>query len=248
MEGQSELSYPTKHSFIILPLLLTLILPNLNANTANIPIPITANFAKLTYKAVPIFANTLTTFNNLKSANFKASEPAAALETNAAISIAFEEANMVAKVDATSKVLPTSFSIATATLEDRRKYVAGFAESHIDWGFKYRYGGNSVETGIDCSGFTRYVLNYFDIKTGRSADAQFEAGVKIPVTSAKAGDLVFFGYKKGISHVAMVVSNDEKGLIVVHSTTSRGIVKENITESDYWKNTLKSTAVNIIGM
>ncbi len=248
MEGQSDLSYPAKHSFIILPLLLTLILPNLNANTANIPIPITANFAKLTYKAVPIFANTLTTFNNLKSANFKASESNASLETNAAVSIAFEETNMTAKVDATNTVATTSFSMAATSKEDRRKYVAGFAESHADWGFKYRYGGNSVETGIDCSGFTRYVLNYFDIKTGRSADSQFEAGIKIPVASAKAGDLVFFGCKKGISHVAMVVSNDEKGLIVVHSTTSRGIVKENITESDYWKNKLKSTAVNIMGM
>ena len=248
MEGQSELSYPAKRSYIILPLLLTLILPNLNANTANIPIPLTANFAKLTYKAVPIFANTLTTFNNLKSANFRASESNAALETNAAISIAFEEANMVAKDDATNKVKSTSFSMATATLGDRRKYVAGFAESHADWGFKYRYGGTSIETGIDCSGFTRYVLNYFDIKTGRSADSQFEEGVKIPVASAKAGDLVFFGCKKGISHVAMVVSNDEKGLIVVHSTTSRGIIKENITESNYWKNKLKNTAVNIIGM
>ncbi len=247
MEGQSELSYHTKHSFIILPLLLTLILPNLNANTVNIPIPLTANFTRLTYKAVPIFANTLTTFNNLKSANFKASESAAVFETSAAVSIAFEEANISGK-DATNTVTSSSFSVSTISQEDRRKYVAGFAESHADWGFKYRYGGNSVETGIDCSGFTRYVLNYFDIKTARSADAQFEAGVKIPVASARAGDLVFFGCKKSISHVAMVVSNDEKGLIVVHSTTSRGIVKENITESDYWKNKLKSTAVNIIGM
>ena len=247
MEGQSEYSYPTKRSFIILPLLLTLILPNLKANTTNIPIPITANFAKLTYRAVPIFANTLTTFNNLKSANFKASESTASLETNAAVSIAFEEANSIGK-DAANTVTSSSFSMATISKEDRRKYVAGFAESHADWGFKYRYGGNSIEGGIDCSGFTRYVLNYFDIKTGRSADAQFEVGIKIPVASAKAGDLVFFGCKKGISHVAMVVSNDEKGLIVVHSTTSRGIVKENITESDYWKNKLKSTAVNIMGL
>ena len=246
MEGQSELSYPTKRSFIILPLLLTLILPNLNANTDNIPIPLTANFAKLTYKAVPIFANTLTTFNSLKSANFKASESTAALETNAAVSIAFEEANIIGK-DATNTVTSSLFSTATISREERRKYVAGFAESHADWGFKYRYGGTSIENGIDCSGFTRYVLNYFDIKTGRSADAQFEVGIKIPVASAKAGDLVFFGCKKGISHVAMVVSNDEKGLVVVHSTNTKGVTQENITESKYWKPKLKDRAVNIIG-
>lgn len=250
MEGQSELSYPTKRSFIILPILLTFILPTLSASNTKIPIPLNANFTKLTYRAVPIFANTLITFNFLKSSSYVVSKTAKVLETNAAALIAYEEAKTIEKVEVANKAIASTFSIATLAKEERRKFVSGFAASHIEWGFKYRYGGTSVENGIDCSGFTRYVLNYFNIKTGRSASDQFEAGTKIPVKSAQEGDLVFFGYgKKGhISHVAMVVSNDENGLVVVHSTTSRGIVKENITESSYWKNKLKSTAVNIIGL
>ena len=75
----------------------------------------------------------------------------------------------------------------------------------------------------------------------------YNDGIPVPVESAKAGDLVFFGSKNNVSHVAMVVSNDAKGLVIVHSC-SRGIVKENITESSYWKSKLKPRAVNIIGL
>ena len=43
------------------------------------------------------------------------------------------------------------------------------------------------------------------------------------------------------------LDEEAKGLVVVHSC-SRGIVKENITESSYWKSKLKPRAVNIIGL
>ncbi len=257
MEGQSKISYPTKRLFIIFLTLLTLFFTNINAtNSTPLPIPpVTANFKNLTYKAVPIFANTLTTFNNLKTAHSAASkaiEPIAAAETSAMVLIAKEEEVPHAKNEVVNAALLSNFVSSTAVISnvskaERRKDVAYFAESHTDWGFKYRYGGTSIEKGIDCSGFTRYVLGYFDIKAARTAEEQYENGTKIPLELAKAGDLVFFGYKRSISHVAVVVSNDKNGLFVVHSTTSRGIIKENVLESDYWKSKLKNTAVNIIG-
>ena len=194
-------------------------------------------------------------FSNLKiahSATSKVIEHIAAAETSSIVITAKEEVKATTKSEAVNAALLTNFVSAPAVIssvskEERRKDVANFAESHTDWGFKYRYGGTSIEKGIDCSGFTRYVLGYFDIKASRTAVEQFENGNKIPVESAKAGDLVFFGCKRSINHVAVVVSNDKNGLFVVHSTTSRGIVKENILESDYWRSKLKSTAVNIIG-
>lgn len=131
----------------------------------------------------------------------------------------------------------------------RRQHVVWFAESHTGWGIQYSSGSSSVDDGFDCSGFVRYVLNHFDVKTSRSSNEQFKEGTHIPVALARGGDLVFFGNSKNsISHVAMVVSNDDKGLVVVHSTCSRGLVKENITQSSYWKPKLKDKAVNIIGL
>ena len=138
-------------------------------------------------------------------------------------------------------------SSSVVTVVERHQHVAWYAESHINRGIPYHSGSQSLENGFDCSGFVNYVMQYFDIKTKRSSSDMYNDGIPVPVESAKAGDLVFFGSKSNISHVAMVVSNDAKGLVIVHSC-SRGIVKENITESSYWKSKLKPRAVNVIGL
>lgn len=159
-----------------------------------------------------------------------------------------QHASMFINLVATAPTVATVRVLASeVTREERRQHVVWFAESHTDWGFRYSLGNSSLDDGFDCSGFVRYVLNYFDIKTKRSSSEQFTDGTQIPVALARSGDLVFFGSKNSISHVAMVISNDDKGLVVVHSTCSKGIVKENITESAYWKPKLKDKAVNIIG-
>ena len=143
---------------------------------------------------------------------------------------------------------PTFMTERVSPSAERRQDVVWFAESHTGWGLQYSLGSSSLDDGFDCSGFVRYVLNYFDFKASRSSTEQFKEGTQIPVALARKGDLVFFGDKKNVSHVAMVVSNDDKGLVVVHSTCSRGVIKENITESAYWKPKLKDKAVNIIGL
>jgi cell wall-associated NlpC family hydrolase len=158
---------------------------------------------------------------------------------------------------AASAVIPSLSNVATAVkytttpnepLSERRQNVAWFAASYSDWGFKYQSGSASIENGgFDCSGFVTFVLTYFDIKTKRCAAEQYNEGKQLPVEQARPGDLVFFGGKRNVSHVAMVVTNDEKGLVVVHSTNTKGVTQENITESKYWKPKLKDMAVNIIG-
>jgi cell wall-associated NlpC family hydrolase len=149
---------------------------------------------------------------------------------------------------AASTVVTERVVVSTVSSAERRQNVAWFAESQTERGFRYSRGSSSTSEGFDCSGFVRYVLTYFDIKSSRSSSDLFREGTQIPVSSARSGDLVFFGSKNNISHVAMVISNDEKGLVVVHSTNARGVVKENITESTYWKTKLKDKAVNIIGL
>ena len=103
-------------------------------------------------------------------------------------------------------------------------------------GSKYRFGGTTTK-GFDCSGFTGYVYDKVDIDISRSSPEQATMGHEIELKEAKVGDLVFFTGtgKNRISHVAMVVSNDKKGMVVIHSTTSKGVRKDNITYSTYWK-------------
>jgi cell wall-associated NlpC family hydrolase len=265
MEGLIEPACCAKRPFIILPILLTLTIfsTTLCATNKNPTSPTN----ELTFKAVPIIANTLAAYHNLKTA--QATQPketikqldAAQLESVAVVSekeskvaektIAREPVALIKEVKMTSetstameKMTSTSFSFAAMERTERRQYIAYFAESHTDWGFRYRFGGTAIDNGIDCSAFTRYVLGYFDIKAPRTSGEQYDVGEKITVEQARAGDLVFFGSKKNINHVALVVSNDEQGLVVVHSCNS-GIVKENISKSSYWKPKLKSMAVNL---
>jgi len=106
-------------------------------------------------------------------------------------------------------------------------------------GSKYKYGGTSPK-GFDCSGFVSYVYKKVDIAIPRSSAVQAQKGTKITQGAAQAGDLLFFRLaKKGkTSHVAMVVSNDAQGMEIIHSTTSRGVIQENIGNSKYWQENL----------
>lgn len=102
-------------------------------------------------------------------------------------------------------------------------------------GLAYVYGGTDT-TGFDCSGFTQYVMHEFDVDLSRTSRSQMEDGKNISYQDAKPGDLIFFrrSSKGRISHVAMVVSNDDRGLFIIHSTR-RGIVIDNLLESRYWR-------------
>jgi cell wall-associated NlpC family hydrolase len=103
-------------------------------------------------------------------------------------------------------------------------------------GTPYKYGGKRPSSGFDCSGFISYVYQ----KSGLSADGasyqQANLGSYVGFSDLKPGDLLFFGNKDKVSHVAMVYSVKNKKISVIHSTKSRGVIVENITNSRYWQN------------
>ncbi len=115
-----------------------------------------------------------------------------------------------------------------------RQDIAAYAKNYL--GLKYRYAGRSPETGFDCSGFTHFVMGTFGISLSPSSVQQSLQGEPIKVKETQTGDLIFFrrSARSRISHVAMVVSNDENGIFIIHST-SRGIVIDDLMESAYWR-------------
>ena len=124
----------------------------------------------------------------------------------------------------TSTRPPSSDRTSTTTLPASkemalREDIVAYAEKYK--GSKYRSGGKSPKTGFDCSGFTSYVLDYFDIGISPSSQAQAKQGVARSVDKVKPGDLIFFRrpQEERIFHVALVVSNNKKSLKVIHSTT-----------------------------
>jgi len=114
-----------------------------------------------------------------------------------------------------------------------REFIAGYAQNFV--GIEYVHGGGSTAKGFDCSGFTSFALKEFGITVSASSSAQSEQGEEISLDAVLPGDLVFFGRRGRVTHVAMVVSNTKEGVICVHSTCSKGIMVENISTSKYWR-------------
>lgn len=111
--------------------------------------------------------------------------------------------------------------------------ITGYAQNFL--GLRYRHAGVTPKTGFDCSGFTSYILKEFDMKVSSCSSSQSRQGKRISLDEVLPGDLVFFGRKGHIQHVAMVVEKTVDGIMCVHSTCSRGIIVENISTSKYWK-------------
>lgn len=114
-----------------------------------------------------------------------------------------------------------------------RQQVISYAKQYL--GINYKYAGRSPK-GFDCSGFTHFVMNHFNVAVSPCSRNQVGQGRKIELAKVRPGDLIFFRRPKSkyIFHVAMVVSNDSKGVHIIHST-SRGVVIDNLNESKYWK-------------
>ncbi len=114
---------------------------------------------------------------------------------------------------------------------DLRKWVGGYGESF--GGIDYKWGGKTSK-GFDCSGFTKFVFGSYGIDLSGHSGTQATQGRAISLQNAQPGDLVFFGYGGRVTHVAIICENTADGIIAVHSTSSKGIMKQNISKSSYW--------------
>lgn len=100
-------------------------------------------------------------------------------------------------------------------------------------GVPYKFGGNSVESGLDCSGFVRLVFKESSgIDLPRTAAEQSQVGTKVALSDLKPGDLVFFNtMRRANSHVGIYLGNNQ----FVHAPrTGAEITVENM-EQKYWQ-------------
>ncbi len=99
-------------------------------------------------------------------------------------------------------------------------------------GTPYKYGGNSPDTGFDCSGFVRYVFNQAaNLTLPHGARAISQLGKAIPVEQLQPGDLVFFNtLKKAFSHVGIYMGNGQ----FIHAPSSGGGVHIVDMNDPYW--------------
>ena len=99
-------------------------------------------------------------------------------------------------------------------------------------GVPYRRGGNSVETGFDCSGFVRAMYEQtVGLVLPRRAAEQAQATQMIAREELKPGDLVFFNtMRHAFSHVGIYVGDGK----FIHSPRSGSQVRVEDMRTAYW--------------
>lgn len=130
-----------------------------------------------------------------------------------------------------------ALAVAAAENSKLRQKVVEYALSFV--GGPYRYGGNDPRTGVDCSGFTRFVLsNAANIHISRTSVTQSSDGPAISDVQMRAGDLLFYSKGGRINHVAMYIGGGK----VVHASNP----KTGITVSN-WNYRTPVKIVDVIG-
>ncbi len=84
-------------------------------------------------------------------------------------------------------------------------------------GVKYRWGGMSVEKGMDCSGFVKTVYALCGINLPRTSAEQYRHGQPVKSGELAVGDMVFFGTNKRVNHVGIYLGDGK----IIHAPRSR---------------------------
>ena len=118
-------------------------------------------------------------------------------------------------------------------------------------GVPYKRGGNTFETGFDCSGFVRSIYQQtVGLILPRKAEQQAAATQQIEKSELQPGDLVFFNtLRRTFSHVGIYVGEGK----FIHSPSAGSEVRVEDMQKAYWAhrfdgarrvNSLSATASN----
>lgn len=127
--------------------------------------------------------------------------------------------------------LPTLASEAAGKVWTSAQDVTVYALSLL--GVKYRFGGTTPDSGLDCSGLVRYV---FQEVTGmtlpRTAKEQSGVGAKVGLADLLPGDLVFFNTRRfANSHVGIYLGDNR----FIHAPSRGGDVEVATMSASYWQ-------------
>lgn len=100
-------------------------------------------------------------------------------------------------------------------------------------GIRYKYGGTTPESGLDCSGLVQHIFKEaWDKELPRTSVEISKVGQHVDKNDLQPGDLVFYNtLKRGFSHVGIYLG-DRK---FIHSPSAGGEVRIESMDVSYWK-------------
>lgn len=120
---------------------------------------------------------------------------------------------------------------------DLRSEIVTYALQFV--GNRYKYGGTNPNTGVDCSGFTSYVMRHAaSVELPHSSGGQSRMGRVVSSSEMRPGDIICYGSGKRINHVALYIGNGQ----IVHASTERTGIKVS-----RWNYRTPVRIVNVLG-
>ena len=100
-------------------------------------------------------------------------------------------------------------------------------------GVDYRYGGNTPEDGLDCSGLVRHVFQQVTgVTLPRTSKELARVGKEVKRADLKPGDLVFFNTRRfAFSHVGIYLGDDR----FIHAPRTGSEVEIAELDNGYWR-------------
>ena len=117
-------------------------------------------------------------------------------------------------VDNSSSESSSDSSASSSTSSGSGSSVVSYATQFV--GNPYVWGGTSLTSGADCSGFVQSVYANFGVSLPRTSYEQQNAGYEVSYADAQPGDLICYG-----GHVAIYMGNGQ----IVHASNSRDGIK-----------------------
>lgn len=127
---------------------------------------------------------------------------------------------------------------AAPTLQNRGDFVRGANVANGDWrtaviqeaqqymGTPYRWGGNDLRAGIDCSGFVQQLFTKYGVSLPRTAQEQSFVGEAVmSLDQLQTGDRLYFtdSKRERITHTGLYMGNGS----FIHSSSGNGGVSIN---------------------
>jgi cell wall-associated NlpC family hydrolase len=128
--------------------------------------------------------------------------------------------------------LPKSFASTVSTaVVDKTETLINNAMQLI--GVRYRWGGNTPQSGLDCSGFVRYVFNdTFGFLLPRKSSQMSKVGLQIRKDELQPGDLVFFNtMRHAFSHVGIYLGDNK----FIHAPSKGKSIRVDDMTKVYWE-------------
>ncbi|HYE59268.1 MAG TPA: NlpC/P60 family protein [Rhodothermales bacterium] len=125
---------------------------------------------------------------------------------------------------------PVLLAMSHLTRSAEARVEAHLRDAVAQWeGVRYRYGGTS-RTGIDCSALmVVWFRTLFGIELPRTSREQAREGDPVPRSALRAGDLVYFGSGRTITHIGVYLGGGE----FANSASSQGVSVASLSD-EYW--------------